>query len=115
MVSPCLTLCITRYISRLKRSNPGKGVVPTPLRLGVVAIEKGDFRLPLTTVASVTFFLLYIDISLVYHIYIIQPQKSSEYLNDLRIKTVIKSSKKIRNSVHKRNKNILIQSKTGIY
>ena len=33
LIPPCLTLSTTRYVSRVKRSNPGKGVVPssTPL------------------------------------------------------------------------------------
>ena len=30
LMSTCLTLSITRYVSRLKWSNPGKGVVPFP-------------------------------------------------------------------------------------
>ena len=30
LVPPCLTLNIIRYISRVKWSNPGKGVVPFP-------------------------------------------------------------------------------------
>ena len=36
---PCLTLSITRYGSRVKWSNPGKGVAPSPTPC-VVAIEK---------------------------------------------------------------------------
>ena len=43
----CLTLCIIRYGSRVKCSNPGNGVV-TSLHLGVVAIEKGAFGSPST-------------------------------------------------------------------
>ena len=42
LIPLCLTLSIIRYISRVKWSNPGKGVTP-PLHLGVVAIEKGAF------------------------------------------------------------------------
>ena len=38
---PCLTLSIIMYVSRVKWSNPGKGVAPSPTPLGVVAIEKG--------------------------------------------------------------------------
>ena len=30
MIPPCLTLSNIRYISRVKWSNPGKGVVPSP-------------------------------------------------------------------------------------
>ena len=46
-----LTLSIIRYESRVKWSNPGKGVAPF-LHLGVVAIEKGAFGSPLTKVAN---------------------------------------------------------------
>ena len=63
---PCLTLSIIRYGSRVKWSNPGKGVVPS-LKLGVVAIEKGVFGSPLTTVANFT--LLYIYIYIYIYIY----------------------------------------------
>ena len=30
LISPCLTLSIIRYVSRVKWSNPGKGVAPSP-------------------------------------------------------------------------------------
>ena len=30
LIPPCLTLSIIKYISRVKWSNPGKGVVPSP-------------------------------------------------------------------------------------
>ena len=40
LISPCLTLSIIRYVSREKWSNPGKGVPPPRLHLGVVAIER---------------------------------------------------------------------------
>ena len=30
MIPPCLTHSYIRYVSRVKRSNPGKGVVPSP-------------------------------------------------------------------------------------
>ena len=38
---PCLTLCSIRYVSRVKRSNTGKGV--PPLHLSVVDMEKRAF------------------------------------------------------------------------
>ena len=41
------------YISRVKQSNPGKGVAPSPT-YGVVAVEKGAFGSPLTKVAYFT-------------------------------------------------------------
>ena len=58
LIPPCLTLNIIRYFSRVKWSNPGKGVVPS-LTPRVVAIEKGAFGSPLTTVANFTFLLLW--------------------------------------------------------
>ena len=60
LISPCLTLSNIRYVSRVKWSNPGKGLAPL-LRLGVVSIEKGSFRSPSTRVAKFTL-LLYIYI-----------------------------------------------------
>ena len=54
---PCLTLSIISYASRVKWSNPVKGVVPS-LHLGVVAIEKGAFRSPSTMVSNLL--LLYL-------------------------------------------------------
>ena len=51
----CLTLSIIRYVSTVKWSNPGNGLAP-PLHLGVVAIEKGTFGLPSTTVANFAYF-----------------------------------------------------------
>ena len=58
LMLPCLALSIIRYGSRVKWSNPGKGVAP-PLHLGVVAIEKAIFGSPSTMVANFTYFLLY--------------------------------------------------------
>ena len=39
---------------KAKWSNPGKGVALSLLRLSVVAIEKGVFELPSTTVGQLT-------------------------------------------------------------
>ena len=47
LMSPCLTLSIIRYGSRVKGSNPEKWVAH-PLHLCVVAIEKGAFGSPST-------------------------------------------------------------------
>ena len=44
---PCLRLSDIRYGSRVKWSNPRKGVA-LPLHLSVVAIKKGAFGSPLT-------------------------------------------------------------------
>ena len=56
LMSPCLILRIIRRRSRVKWSNPGKGVSPS-LHLGVVAIEKrafGSDRLQASFVSSHT-------------------------------------------------------------
>ena len=45
LIPPCLTLSILRYVSRVKWSNPGKGVAPNHVHISVVAIEKGAFLL----------------------------------------------------------------------
>ena len=54
LMCPCLTLSIIRYVSRVKWSNPGKGVAPS-LHLDVVACEKRAFGSPMTTVANFYF------------------------------------------------------------
>ena len=51
----CLTLIVIRYGSKVKWSNPGNGVVPSPTA-GLVAIEKGAFRSPLTMAANFTIY-----------------------------------------------------------
>ena len=53
LMSPCLTLSIIRYRSRVKWSNPGKRVAPSP-----TPIERGGFGSPSTTVANFTYLLL---------------------------------------------------------
>ena len=52
IIPPCITLSFIRYVSRVKWSNPGNGVAPSP---GVAAIEKGFFGSPSTTVTNFTF------------------------------------------------------------
>ena len=49
LIHSCLTLSIIRYVSRVKWSNPGKRVAPSP-----TPREKGAFGSPLTTVANFT-------------------------------------------------------------
>ena len=51
---PCLTFSIVKYISRVKWSDPGKGVAP-PQHLGEVASGKEVFSLPLTMVTNFTY------------------------------------------------------------
>ena len=63
LIPPCLTLSIIRYVSRVKWSNPVKGVAPS-LHIGVVAIEKGTFGLPSTTVANITLLIMAATVSL---------------------------------------------------
>ena len=41
LMPPCLTLSIIKVQIKGKWSNPGKGVAPLPLQIGVVLIEKG--------------------------------------------------------------------------
>ena len=57
LIPPCLTLSNIKYVSRVKWSNPRKGVVP-PLLLSVVAIEKETFWLPSTTVTNFCFCIM---------------------------------------------------------
>ena len=59
LIPLCLILSTIRYVSRIEWSNPGKGVVPS-LHLGEVAIEKGAFGSPLTTVANFTYVYIYV-------------------------------------------------------
>ena len=56
LMPPCLTLSIIRYGSRVKWSDPEKGVV-TSLHLSVVAIEKGTFGSSSTLVTNFTYFI----------------------------------------------------------
>ena len=53
LIFPCLTLSIKRYVSRVKWSNPGKGVAPSLL----LPTEKGACVSSLTTVANFTYFI----------------------------------------------------------
>ena len=59
LIPPCLSLINIRYVSRVKWGNPREEVA-SPLRFGVVAIEKGAFWSPSTTVANF-FFSLFLD------------------------------------------------------
>ena len=55
LIPPCLTLSIRRKGSRVKWNNRGNGVVPSPTPwCSSLAIEKGAFGLPSTTVANFT-------------------------------------------------------------
>ena len=53
LIPLCLTLSIIMCTTRVEWSNPGEGV-----QLSVVAIEKGAFGSPSTTVTDFTFYLL---------------------------------------------------------
>ena len=58
LIAPCLTLSNIMYVSRIKWSNPGKGVVsPPPQHLGVIDMEKGAFWSPSTMVANFTYLI----------------------------------------------------------
>ena len=47
LMPPCLTLSIIRYGSRVKLSNPGKGVVPSPILYCSSSYQKGSLRVTL--------------------------------------------------------------------
>ena len=67
LIPPCLTLSSIRYVSRVKWSNPGKGC--PSLHLGVVAMEKGAFGSPSTTVANFTYIYVYMYMYIWVYIY----------------------------------------------
>ena len=54
LILPCLILSIIRYGSRVKWSNSGKGVAPSPTPR---CIEKGAFGSPSTKVANFTYYI----------------------------------------------------------
>ena len=58
LMPPCLTLCIIRYGSRVKWSNPGKGKKPSSTPW-YSSYRKGSLQ-----VTNFTFFLLYWDLVL---------------------------------------------------
>ena len=64
LIPPCLTLSNIRYVSRVKWSNPGKGIAPSS-HLGVVAIEKRTFWSPSTTVANFIIIIIIIVVVVV--------------------------------------------------
>ena len=61
LIPPCLTLSNIRYVSRVRWSNPGKEVAPTPTPR-CSSYWKGAFWSPSTTVANFTYLLTYIYI-----------------------------------------------------
>ena len=56
LIPPCLTLSIIRYVSRVKWSNPGKGVAPSPTPQ-CSSYWKGSFRGALDYSHQLYFFL----------------------------------------------------------
>ena len=61
LMPPCLTLSIIRYGSRVKWSNPGKGVAPFPTPW-CSSYRKGSLRVTLDYGRQLHFFYLYIYI-----------------------------------------------------
>ena len=59
LIPPCLTLSIIRYLSRIKWSNPEKGVVPSPR---CSSYWKGSFRLQTPTLLTSLLIYIYIYI-----------------------------------------------------
>ena len=68
LIPPCLTLSMIWYVSRVKWTNPGKGVAPSPTPW-CKAIKEGTFGSPLTPVANFPYLYIYIYI----YIYIYSP------------------------------------------
>ena len=60
----CLTLSIIRYVSRVRWSNPGKGVAPSPT-LRCSSYRKGSLRVTLDYVANFTY--IYRFVALVFY------------------------------------------------
>ena len=56
LIRPYLILSIIRYVSKVKWNNPEKGEHPA-VHFGVVAIEKGAFESPPTTISNITKFI----------------------------------------------------------
>ena len=57
LIPPCLALSNIRYVSRVKWSNPGKGVAPSPTPR-CSSYWKGAFWSPSTTVANFTYYFI---------------------------------------------------------
>ena len=69
LIPPCLTLSIIRYGSRVKWSNPGNGVAPSPTHW-CSSYRKGSLRSPSTMVAKF-YIYIYIYIYIFIFIYIL--------------------------------------------
>ena len=65
LITPCLTLSIIRYVSMVKWSNPGKGVVPFPMPR-CSSYWKGSLWVALDYRRQLLLFLLYIYLYLNY-------------------------------------------------
>ena len=74
LMPPCLTLSIIRYGSRVKWSNPGKGVAPSP----TPRCSKLSKREPSTMVANFTYLLIS------YYIYVAGARETDEFMPFLR-------------------------------
>ena len=59
LIPPCLTLSIIRYGSRVKWSNPGKGVAPSPTHL-CSRYRKGGIRVTLDYCRQLIYIYIYI-------------------------------------------------------
>ena len=69
LMPPCLTLNIIRYVSRVKLSNPGKEVAPSPTPCS--SYRKGSFWVTLDYDRQLYFTYIYIYIVYIYiYIYI---------------------------------------------
>ena len=80
LMPPCLTLSIIRYGSRVKLSNPGKGVAPSPTHW-CSSYRKGSLRVTLDYGRQLYFTYIYIYILYIYiYIYILGQGLSKNYV-----------------------------------
>ena len=68
MIPPCLTLSIIRYVSRVKWSNPGKGIAPSPI-LRCSSYWKRSLQVALNYGHQLYLITLYIYIYIYIYIY----------------------------------------------
>ena len=91
LMHPCLTLCIIRYVSRVKWGNPGKGVATSPIPW-CSSYRKGSLRVTLDYGCQL--YLLYTH---TWTRKLTQTHKHTEY-------TLVKKKKKRKNTEYKKKK-----------
>ena len=68
LIPPCLTLSNIRYVSRVKWSNPGKGVAPSPTPQ-CSSYWKGSLLIALNYSCQLYFYILFNSISTFYRLF----------------------------------------------